>query len=267
MLKRPSYIAAGVVVVLTLVLLNLPTGTSVRLKSGLSHLFAPLFGVSKATHTIAGHTGDALLPRRELLRQLEALREENQELRIKATQTEELEQQNARLRNSLGLQKTIPGRLRLSRVILRDPANWWRTVQIDVGSREGVQVNMAVLTPEGALAGRVSSVGPTRSQVVLLGDPGCKVAVRVQETRDTGVIGGAGPLGGDIVEMGYLSRTANLKPGQKVITCGDGGVFPPNISVGQVVDSQAVEYDQAKAARVKLTANLGSLEEVWVKVE
>ena len=95
-------------------------------------------------------------------------------------------------------------KLKLARVVLRDPANWWRTVQIDLGSRDGLRVNLPVLTTDG-LVGRVSSVSLTRSQVTLLGDPNCKVAARVEnETRDTGVIGPSGPLETELVELGYL---------------------------------------------------------------
>jgi rod shape-determining protein MreC len=149
-------------------------------------------------------------------------------------------------------------------VVLREPANWWRTVQIDLGSRDGLRVNLPVLTMDG-LVGRVSSVSLTRSQVVLLGDPNCKVSARVEnQARDIGIIGAAGPLETEFVELGYLSRNANLKPAQNVVTSGEGGVFPPGISIGQVVDVQPVDYGSRIEARVKLAANLSALEEVWV---
>ncbi len=152
----------------------------------------------------------------------------------------------------------------MARVILREPANWWRNVQIDLGGRDGVQVNMPVLTAEG-LVGRISAVGFGRSQVVLVGDPGCKVSVRVENpTRDAGVIGPGGPLARDLVELGYLPRSANVKPGQLVRTSGEGGVFPKGIPVGTILDAQPVEYGLYTVARVKLAADLNALETVWV---
>ena len=105
------------------------------------------------------------------------LRRENQQLRIQAMQAEETARENDRLRQLLGWQRQAPWKLKLARVVLREPANWWRTVQIDLGSRDGMRVNLPVLTAEG-LVGRISSVSLTRSQVVLLGDPDCKVAAR-----------------------------------------------------------------------------------------
>lgn len=268
MLRRRHYIAVGIVVALTLIILNLPGRASARLKLGIGSLFLPFFGLSSGSQQVANEAADALTPRRELLRQLEELRKQNQDLQLQVKQAEDALRENQRLRQLVGWEQQKPWKLKLARVILREPANWWRTLQIDAGTRDGIRTNMAVLGPDGALVGRISAVMLTRSQVVLLGDPNCKVASRVEnETRDTGVIGAAGPLDGEFVELGYLSKNANLKPGQKVVTSGEGGVFPPNIYVGQVVDARSVEYGLAEVARVKLAANLNALEEVWVRTE
>jgi rod shape-determining protein MreC len=66
------------------------------------------------------------------------------------------------------------------------------------------------------------------------------------------------------VELTYLASSANLKPGQSVITSGLGGVFPKGIPIGKIVDARSVEYGLYTEARVKLNANLGALEQVWV---
>jgi rod shape-determining protein MreC len=265
MLKRLYYIALGLVVLLTLVILNLPSQTTARVKLGIGSLFLPLFGLASSTQQLAGTLGDALVPRGELLRLNDGLRRENQQLQLQALQAQETANENARLRQLVGWQRQTTWKVKLAKVVLREPANWWRTVQIDLGSRDGLRVNLPVLTTDG-LVGRVSSVSMTRSQVVLLGDPNCKVSARVEnETRDTGVIGPSGPLDTEFVELGYLSRNANLKPAQSVVTSGEGGIFPPGIPIGKIVDVQSVDYGLRTEARVRLAANLNALEEVWVK--
>ena len=116
---------------------------------------------------------------------------------------------------SLGWQRQMPWRLKLANVVLRDPANWWRTVQIDLGTRDGVVENLPVLTADG-LVGRVSSVGSRASQVVLIGDPNCRVSARVENpAHDIGIISASGPLDNSLVELTYLSGSANLKSGQE----------------------------------------------------
>ena len=263
MLKRLHYIALGLVVLLTLVILNLPSQTSARFKQGIGSLFLPLFGLASSSQQLAGTAVDAVVPRGELLKLNDDLRRENQQLRFQAMQAQETSSENPRLRQLVGWQRQTPWKLKLARVVLREPANWWHTVQIDLGSRDGLRVNLAVLTTDG-LVGRISAVSLTRSQVVLLGDPNCKVAARVEnETRDTGVIGPSGPLDTEFVVLGYLSRNANLKSAQNVVTSGEGGIFPPGIPIGKIVDLQAVDYG-LRTARVRLAANLKALEELWV---
>jgi rod shape-determining protein MreC len=265
MLKRPQYIILGLVVLLVLAVFNLPGQTAARLKLAVGSLFLPLFGLAGAGQQTAAKATEAILPRAELTRRNESLRRENEQLRLQAMQAAEVAIENDRLRQQLGWQqRQRQWKLKLARVVLRDPANWWRTVQIDLGSRDGVRTNLSVLTIDG-LVGRIHSVSLTRSQVVLIGDPNCKVAALVQnETHDTGVIGSAGPFDNSLVELSYLSRNANLKPGQNVVTSGLGEIFPAGIPIGKIVDSRLVEYGLYIEARLKLAANLSGLEEVWV---
>jgi rod shape-determining protein MreC len=272
MLKRPHYIALGLVVVATLIILNLPNKTTARLKLGIGSLFVPLFGLANSAQQLAGRAGDAVLPRSDLLQQLESLRRKNDELNLKLVEAEKTFRENERLRQLLGWQQNLEPRkrwrLKPANVVLFEPSIFWRMVQIDLGSRDGVQVNRPVLAPDGSLVGRVSSVSLTRAQVLLLGDPNCKVSARVDNpSRDTGIVGASGPLDSEFVEMRYLSRNANPKPGQEVKTCGDGGIFPKDIPIGKIVDSHSAEYGLETVARVKLAANLGGLEEVWVLME
>ena len=264
MLKRPHYIALVLTLGLTLIILGLSNQTAMRIKLALGSLFLPLFGLANASHQLANKTGEAATSRSELVKQNETLRQEQQRLQLEAMQTGETARENARLRQLLGWQQKVPWKLKLASVVLRDPANWWRTIQIDLGSRDGLRTNLAVLTPDG-LVGRISLVSLTRSQVVLVGDPDCKVAAQVEnDNHDQGVIESAGPLDTSLLTLDYLSRDASVKPGQNVLTSGLGGIFPRGIPIGKIVDSHPVEYGLATEARVKLAVSLSDLEEVWV---
>ena len=72
MLKRSHYIALGIVVLLTLILLNLPSHTAARLKLAIGSLFLPLFGLANSTDQLANKAGDAITTRTELLQQNES---------------------------------------------------------------------------------------------------------------------------------------------------------------------------------------------------
>ena len=267
MLKRPQYIALGLVTLLMLAILILPAHATARLKLAIGGLFLPLFGLAGTTHQVIEKAGDTLTPRRELQKQNETLREENELLRVQALQAEELLRENARLHEQLNWRQLQRGwTLKAANVIARDPASWWRTVQIDLGSRDGIKTNLTVLSTTG-LVGRIATVGFDRSQVLLLGDPDCKVAALVNETRDMGVVGAGGPFDSSLTTMSYLPKDANLKAGQAVVTSGLGGIFPKGIPIGKVVDSRQVEYGLYTEARLKLAANLSALEDVWVLMQ
>ena len=265
MFKRPYYIAVAVLALAALLVLNLPSRTTARFKTALGSIFLPLFGMASVTQQTAARAGDTLLPKSELIRANSSLLKQNQELRLQLTQATALAIENERLRLLVGWQKQTRWNVKLARVILRDPANWWRTIQIDLGSRNGLSNNLAVLSPEGFLVGRVSSVSLTRSQVVLIGDANCKVPALVEnEIRDTGVIVGSGPFDGSFVTMTYLANNANLKAGQNVVSSGLSAIYRKDIPIGKVVESRLVESGLHMEAQVKLSANLSSLEEVWV---
>ena len=277
MFRRPHYIALSLVVLLVLIVLNLPQSTAARLKLAFGGFFLPLFGLASSAQSLTAKAGDAVVPRRDLIRELEQLRQANQQLQLQARQGDEVLRENARLRQLVGFQKQSKWKLKPAHVIGRDPANWWHTVFIDLGSREGVLADMPVLAEEG-LVGRITEVGYTRSQVVLLGDPNCRVSALIQETGDHGVIspGSAGTPDSGLVNLTHLSRAESkpgrtvvsagleLKPGQTVISSGLGSVFPKGIPIGQLVDKRIAGFGLYTEARVKLAANFNALEEVWV---
>jgi rod shape-determining protein MreC len=269
MFKQKNYLALGAVVFVAVLLLSLPTRASARLKLAVGSWFLPLFGLAGAAQQLPADLADSVLPRRELLHEIDNLRRDNQQLREQQIQSAAIARENDQLRTELGWQRLAPWRLKLANVVMRDPANWWRTVQIDLGSRDGIQTNQPVITAEG-LVGRVSAVGLVSSQVVLIGDPSCRVSAVVDNAaRDLGVItaGGplaGGPLGASLPELSYLASSANLKPGQDVFTSGLGGVFPKGIPIGKIIYGQSVEGGLASEASIKLNANLGALEQVWV---
>lgn len=267
MFKRPYYIALAVVVVVTVVVLKLPGRTASQVKLAISGLFLPLFGLASSAEQVAGRASTTSLPRAVLVEQLEQLQKENQQLRIRNMQWEPVMQENLRFRKHYAWEKQVSWKLKLARVVGRDPANWWRTIRIDAGLRDGVTTNCAVFTAEG-LVGRVSEAGFAHSQVVLVGDPDCRVSVMVEETRDQGVVAPASssPLDPMLVELSYLPRQTQLRAGQRVVTSGQGGVFPPGLVVGQLVDFRTVGYGLYHEGRVRLQVRMNALEEVWVKL-
>ena len=272
MLKRQYSIATGLVLLIVLVLLNLPEQPAARIKLAWGGLFLPLFGMAGSIQQLTQQVGNSVVPRNTLLKQLEQLRKENEELRQKLMQSQDALRENAQLRQALGWQRRVPWALQPARVVGQDPANWWRTMLIDVGSRDHIRPNMSVLTAEG-LVGRIDKVGPDRSSVVMVGDPNCRFSAQVQEPRDKSVVAkgiispSASTLDRQLVDLIFVPGGSLLKPGQTVMTGGDSVIFPKGITVGQIVDVRTNDYGLNLEARVKLAVNLNRLEYVWVLLQ
>ena len=267
MFKRPQLIALGLVVIFTVVLLKLPSRAAANFKRAVAGMFLPMFGLAGSMEDVAIKSSYGVLPRHALVGRIEELEKENQSLQIRLMQAEPVLKQNERLLAQLGWARQNPWNKKLARVVARDPANWWRTIQIDLGARDGVTNKAPVFTAAG-LVGFVSEVGFAQSQVLLLGDPACRVSVVIGETREHGIIApsSSSPLDDTLVELSYLSRHSKLVPGQMVVTSGEGQIFPAGLVVGQVADVRAAGFGLYKEARVSLAVKMNTLEEVWVKL-
>lgn len=265
MFKRPQWVAFGAVALVSLVLLNLPDQLAARVKIALSALFLPLFGLVGSAQHLATETARLLTPRAELARQLESLRRENQQLQLELARAREVLDENQRLRQLVGWSRSSPWKTRLCTVLARDPETWWHSLHIDAGARDGLRPGLPVVVPEG-LIGRVERVAHTTAEVVLVGDARCRVAVVVRETGETGVLTtrSAGVLDHRLVDLTHLPRHLAVRPGQRVYTSGLGGVFPPGLPVGTVVDTRSVGYGLYSEARVRLHADPARLREVIV---
>ena len=267
MFRKPHYIATFFVVLLVVVLLELPSRTVGHFKMAIGGFFLPLFGLAGAGHDLAEKTGDSLTSRGELLRENSRLHLQVQELQLALQQRQAAANENTRLSQLLGWQPPSDWRFKAAHVIAHDPANWWHSIEIDLGARDQMQPGLPVVTGDG-LVGKVNAVGETRSQVLLLGDPNLQVSAQIETNGDMGVVlsSSSSPEENNMVDLGFLSGNSVVRPGQEVKTSGDGGVFPPGLVIGKVVDARKKDYGMSTEARVQLAANLSALEEVLVKL-
>ncbi|HRU07007.1 MAG TPA: rod shape-determining protein MreC [Candidatus Brocadiia bacterium] len=105
-----------------------------------------------------------------------------------------------------------------------DASPWRESLALGAGARQGVEVNMAV-TWGGAVVGRVVSVGPFSCRALLISDPAFRAAARGVDSGVRGVLAGAG---GGKAKMIFVPHDARIQPGEKIVTAGADGVFPPN---------------------------------------
>ncbi|MBI3811719.1 MAG: rod shape-determining protein MreC [Nitrospirae bacterium] len=198
---------------------------------------------------------------------LVSVRRENEQLRrdLARLQNETIRLQedahaNERLQELLDLKKAAAYHGLAAAVIGRDPSNWYRTLMIDKGSRDGVAVEMGVITPAGVV-GRVIKAEPAVSQVLLITDRNGAVAALVQRTRDEGLVEGTEK---GLARIKYLSLLADVKQGDLVLTSGLTGGFPKGFPIGTLGRITKKEPDLFKEAEVTPNVDFSKIEEVLV---
>lgn len=178
----------------------------------------------------------------------------------------EIKNENARLRELLGLKERVEYASIPATIISKDPDNWFRTIIINRGSDDGVQVNMPVIAYQGgqkAVVGKIAEVRGSLSRVLPIIAPDIKVGVKLQESRFPGLLMGVSGKS-NICRMDYISRAAHVKFGELVITSGQGGVFPAGLVVGKVLNAGMLESSPYQSAQVVPIVDYNQVEEVFV---
>jgi rod shape-determining protein MreC len=138
--------------------------------------------------------------------------------------------ENARLRELLNLAPDPSVSFVSTRVIANSGGSFVRSVLIDGGSREGIARGQAAMTGAG-LVGRVTEVGDRAARVLLVTDLNSRVPVAVDGSRERAVLAGDNS---DRPRLLYLPARTTVKVGDRLVSSGNGGIFPPGLPVGEV---------------------------------
>jgi rod shape-determining protein MreC len=161
------------------------------------------------------------------------LREENLRLLHWQQVARNLEAENRSLRDSQRV-STEPGLTFVTaRVVADGGGAFIRSVLIAAGTRDGLAKGQPALVPDG-LVGRVGETGERAARVLLLTDLNSHVPVQIEGTRDRAILDGDNS---DQPRLVFLSSGARPQIGDRIVTSGDGGVFPPGLPVGIVVQT------------------------------
>lgn len=192
------------------------------------------------------------------------LRSRLQELEIEKRGSEGLGAENERLRGLLNLKEKSNAKVLYAQIIGRDPSAWFDSAIIDLGSLNGVKLNMPVVT-DGGLVGRVTAVGPLTAQFDLITRDKSGVGGVVGEIGTSNVLGVvAGTSRRDLVEMKYVSGSADVQPGQVVYTTGQDGIYPAGLKIGEIVEVRSGSATVPHQIFIRPSAGINSIKEVGV---
>jgi rod shape-determining protein MreC len=187
-----------------------------------------------------------------------------------AVQTnKELQAEIARLESLLRLPSFPEYRYEHARVARRDFSGWWQRIIIRKGKNFGIPLGAPVVFT-GGVVGRVTEVHATTAVVELISSPNVRLAGVVEgDSRPLSFQGGVNPTFAPptgVVEFMPLDIIATANNPKRLVTSGFGGVFPPGLTLGTIIQSELGSDGLFKNGEVKLDERLGSLTEVTVLV-
>jgi rod shape-determining protein MreC len=191
------------------------------------------------------------------------LRDENERLANENARLRAVKRENDELTAALQLQGGFDHETVASRVIGRESLDTRRVVLLDKGSDDGVEEGDVVIVQGGAVAGRVTEVGPTFAKVTLISDSSSTVIGQLLGSGATGEV--VGEAGGVLV-MRNVDSAVEIGTDEEVFTAGielDGGTrsqYPKGLVVGSVVDVQRDANDVVQTAFLAPAANLDAFE-------
>ncbi len=192
------------------------------------------------------------------------LKQRVQELKLETRGKDDLASENDRLRGLLNLKETSKYKVLTARIIGRDPSVWFDSSIINRGSLDGVKLNMPVVT-DGGLIGRVTAVGPLTAQFDLITRDKSGVGGVVGELGSSGILGVvAGTSKRDLIEMKYVSGSADVQAGQMVYTTGQDGIYPPGLKIGEIIEVRTGSATVPHEIFIRPSAGINSVKEVGV---
>lgn len=177
-----------------------------------------------------------------------AARADMARLAMRSAQVEQLSQENARLRELLGLRPALTVVSHAAEVLYEAPDPYSRKIFINLGSQHGIQDGAPVINEAGVL-GQVTHTYLLTAEVTLLGDKDSAIPVLNTRTQHRGAAFGSDD--GSHMELRFVAANEELREGDVLHTSGVDGVYPPGLAVARI--SAIDRRGDAGFARIELT--------------
>ena len=259
-------IAAIVVAILATLTLTLGRSGSDAVTGGVNTMMKPL-------KTLMSAIVDDLEDLYGYLYRYDQLQAENEQLRARIAELEqeyreyiEVSDENVRLRELLGLsERNADYKYASATVISWTSSNWASSLTIDRGSASGVQVGNPVITENGALIGRVTSVSTSTATVTTILDTSSSIGAEDSQTNELAVAQGNFELmkKGQL-KLSFLPNHYAVKAGDTIVTSGGGGTYPQGLVIGTVDEVVVSSSGLTDYAVIAPSADLDNLEFLYI---
>ncbi len=149
-------------------------------------------------------------------------------------------------------------------VISRDPGNWYSYIVIDKGTRDGVEVDMNVISG-GGLVGIVTETGATWATVRSIMDDTSNVSAMTVTNYDTCIVSGDLTLSDEgLLSFGQMNTDNIVLPGERVVTSNISEKYLKGIPIGTISYISDDSNNLTKTGTIIPAADLNNIQEVLV---
>lgn len=214
---------------------NNPAVTKIR--TNISDVMAPMLAVAASPMDAMHNAGQWTAEIVQLRSQNTAMKNERLELLKWQQNAKSLTVENEALRELLHVVAGSKSTYVTARIVADIGGPYVHSALISGGDKDGIQKDQAVINADG-LIGRVVEVGESSARVLLINDINSRVPVIIESTGEKSILVGKNS---QTPELAYLTADSKVKNGDRIITSGDGGIFPGGIPVGVVSHTEQNE--------------------------
>ncbi|MGN2254121.1 rod shape-determining protein MreC [Frateuria sp. GZRe12] len=254
-LRLIGYLALAMV----LMVLDHRNGWMWRIRYGAAVAVEPLYRLAGLPVEGMRTLSVAFADRQRLTSQNQRLREDLLLANAKLNRMAAVAQQNQHLKELLDTQRSLELNVQLARVVGVDLGAYRHRLLLNVGARDGVKQGQPVIDARGVM-GQVIETLPTTSVVMLITDPNNALPVTIERTGLRTIAYGS--RDGDRLVLPTIPMAADVRDGDRLLTSGLGGRFPPGFPVGQISRVAPAATGMFLEAQAQPSADISRSEDV-----
>lgn len=264
--SKTSVIGVTITVILLIVIVvvsNIGTEKITFMQNGISTIVTPIQNAFIFVRNKINNNEQEISEINSLKEENKSLREENSKLKESERELEILKSENNKLKDHLNLKNkygdytTVPGD-----VIERTYSNYDKIIVINIGKKDGIDVNMPVISESG-LVGHVLSVTDNSAKVQTIVDTGSTVSATISTAPESILVKGT-INNNQQIKATSIPADATILQGDAVITSGLGGIYPKGILIGTIKDIVNTKNQTDRYANIETATNFNTLQTVLV---
>lgn len=257
--KKYLFIVIGLIIIL--IVINIIPGLSSGLGNFLFKIFSPIERIFiKAGDSIVRFF-EISISVRDLAKENAELWQKNLELEAEISQLKEVERENEVLRTGLEISKKGQIIVEMASIVGKDIQGSQDWILINKGKNQGIEKDMAVISSEMALVGRIIEAMPSFSKVMLVTNKESIVAGLVEGGRNEGLVkkDEKGKL-----FMDFIPRSEELEIEERIITSGTDNIYPKGILIGKIENIDLSQNQLFQKITITPAVDFSKLEAVFI---